>query len=920
MNIRRVAAIIVIGAGLALLGFSAIRLLHPRTAGGMEVGSPRSGLNVLLITVDTTRADHLGCYGGDKNVTPNLDRLAERGVLFEQATAVAPLTLPSHTSMLTGLYPPHHGVRNNGMFSLPPGVETLATVFRKKGYRTAAFVSSSILLRKYGLDRDFELYDDDLSKGRYAGGGMVPSRTGDVTVGAAEAWLGKLPEDDRFFCWVHLYDPHQPYLPPPEFARRFPGDPYTAEIAFADAMIGRLLGELQHEGRLEHTIVAVIADHGEALGEHEEQTHGILLHQATLHVPFLIAGPNVASGVRIARPVSGVDVAPTLCGLARVTPPNRKRLDGVALVDLPPAPQAGADERVLYSETLLPEYQYGWSPLRAVRRGPWELVMGTRPALYDLGHDPRELVDLASREGAITRDLARTLDRFKAPAGDQEKAAAIALSRSELEQLRSLGYLGGEVAPRHNPPDPRDLIGAHVHMERGRQLVAAGKPKEALRELNAMLADDPDNVAALLMRAQVLTSLDRMDDARADLEHCLAVDPDNASIYAQMAQIELLSNHPEKALELARIGAGKRGAFERLTVLEARALLALHRRGEAVRLLDERLEEHPEDPDLLTARARLLAEEGKNTEAEVMLRRAVALDPLHRNARQALAGLLQSQGRTEEAVSVYEQLLRIQPDNVQALAAVGEFTLDDPQRARPYLEEAVRLQPNHWQPMVNLAVCYVRLGQLDKAEAMLRRALTIEPDAPSTLTTLAAVLALQNRHGEAQRILRKLIAQGHDSAKVRNNLALDLARQGNLEEAERQAQKALQLDPTLRDARLTMASILHARHRYGEEITLLQRHVAENPDDAEASARLGIALEAAGRPEEALTHLKPAVSRFQGQPALLLATARAEDQTGHPEDAMRYFEEAARICPPGPCRDQAQQAIERLARTVHESP
>ena len=918
MNVRRLIAVVILAAGFGLLAFAVWRFVGTEKGGGVRIGAPRSGLNVLLITVDTTRADHIGCLGGDESVTPNIDRLAEQGVVFTQAMAVAPLTLPSHTSMLTGLYPPHHGIRNNGMFSLPGDVETLATEFRKKGYRTGAFVSASILAKKYGLDRDFEVYDDDLSRGRWAGGSMVPTRTGDVTVEAANEWLGKLGGDDRFFCWVHLYDPHQPYTPPPEFARRFPSDPYSAEIAFADAMIGRLLGELQKTGRLDRTLIAVVADHGEALGEHREQTHGVLLHQATLHVPFVLAGPNVTPGLRVERPVSGADVAPTLARLAKVAPPNRKRLDGVDLVALlrKPRPEP-IRERVLYAETFLPKFQYGWSPLRAVRRGPWELVMGTRPALYDLDRDPRELVDLAKRDEAMTRDLARALAPFEAGGAGEESAAKIALSPSEVEQLRSLGYLGSEVAPRRNPPDPRDLIGAHVHMERGRQLASRGETEGALRELNAMLGEDPDNVSALLLRAQLLTQLERFADARADLERCLAIDPDNASVYAQLAQLELAAHHPEKALELARIGAGKRGAFERLTVLQARALQALHKRDEAVKLLDEHLAAHPDDPDLLTARAGMLAAAGDTEKAEAMLRKAIAVDALHRQARQLLAALLQKEGRTGEAAEVYEALLRIQPDNADALAAVGKFTLDDPERARPYLEEAVRLQPGRWQPMVNLAVCYVRLGQPEKAESYLRRALAIEPKAVSTRTTLAAVLALQNRHAEAQKILRALIADGHDTAEVRNNLALDLARQGRLDEAERQARKSLERDPKLRDARLTLTSILHAKKRYGEEVTLLKRVLADAPDDVDVMARLGVALEAAGKPAKALPYLEKALETYRGDPRLLLAAGRAEERLGRSDAAMRHFEEAARLCPPGPCRDEAQRAIERLALTLH---
>jgi arylsulfatase A-like enzyme len=235
MNLKRVLGWMILVAGLAILVVSGYPYLRDRLGRAAGAIRPARNHNLLLVTLDTTRADHLGCYGGDQNITPNIDSLARNGVVFENTTATAPITLPSHASILTGLYPLHHGIRNNGMFSLPEQWETLADVLRDRGYATGAFVSAAVMTGRYGLDRGFDVYDDDLTQGRSTGGFSVPGRRGDITTAVAAEWLRSVPEDTPFFCWLHLYAPHVPYDPPPAFRRRFPGDAYTAEIAFADS-------------------------------------------------------------------------------------------------------------------------------------------------------------------------------------------------------------------------------------------------------------------------------------------------------------------------------------------------------------------------------------------------------------------------------------------------------------------------------------------------------------------------------------------------------------------------------------------------------------------------------------------------------------------------------------------------------------
>jgi arylsulfatase A-like enzyme/Flp pilus assembly protein TadD len=909
---KRIAGWLFAIVGIVLLAWGAATWL--RAPGGGTSVKSRAGDNLLLITLDTTRADHIGCYGGDERVTPNIDRLAENGVVFEQVTATAPITLPSHTSMLTGLDPIHHGVRNNGMFTLPEDRQTLAHMLRDRGYATAAFVSASVLATRYGLDAGFDTYDDDLSRGRSMGAHAVPERRGDLTVAAALEWLESVPESRPFFCWIHLYDPHAPYDPPVAFRRRFPDDPYTAEIAFADSLVGRVLEALDASGRLSRTVVSLASDHGEGLGEHGENTHAILLHQATLRVPWIISSTRMPHGTRISIPVSGSDVAPTLAGLVGVKAPNRRQSDGVSAIPLIERPSTAPTGRRLLAETLLPHYQYGWQPLYAVRVDNWQLISGRRQELFDLGRDPRELSDLSSAEPTVLADLTRELEEILEQAPDQDSAnARLSLSRSEIDKLQALGYLGAEAAARPEPPDPRDLIGAHVHMERARNLSSRGNSVEAIAQLDRMLAQDPGNVSGLTMRAQLLVGLERYDEAEQNLAQCIAIDPDNAQAYAIMTRLEMARGRPERALELAEIGAGTRGAFETLYVLQAAALERLGRGDEASRLLDQRLELHPDDADLLTARAEIHLRAGETDSAEELLRRAVDGDALHLGSAVTLANLLESQGRIDEASAVLEGLLRVDPGHPVALAALGRVRLDDPERARPILEEAVRLNPTRFEPLASLGMCYLRLEMPHRAEATLRRALELRPNDLRASNNLAVSLFLQSRPEEAAELLRQLMRRAPEFAEAHNNLALVLHAEGRDVEAEQAAREALRLQPGYRDSTLTLAAILHDSGRHQEAADRLRELVQDNPDDLQAAARCGVALEAAGDCAEAAPLLERGLEVYPNEPELLISAARCADRLGEKSRAVRFYERAAQVSPEGPLREESQAAIERLA-------
>ncbi|MCD4748982.1 MAG: sulfatase-like hydrolase/transferase [Thermoanaerobaculales bacterium] len=875
------------------------------------------GASVVLVTLDTTRADRFGCYGSEAGLTPFMDALAKEGVLFEQAQAVTPITLPSHASILTGLLPTTHEVRNNGMFSLSEEFETLAGAFSREGYATGAFISAQVLASRYGLDRGFDVYDDDLSHSLKVGQSMVPSRKGNLTLDRAISWLDTIDQEQPLFMWLHLYDPHAPYSPPPEFRQKFPADPYGGEIAFTDDLVRRLVEKLKASGRYESTILTIMADHGEALGEHGEKTHGILLHQSTIRVPWLLttpAGRAAQKGMRIERPVSCVDLVPILASLTEITPPNAGRLDGATDV----LSSSQQEERDIYFEAMLPMFQYGWSPLRGLRQGSWQIINGRRSEIFNLSNDPRELVDLSESDPLQLEFLLEQVNAVISTDTTLDVDSSLDMKPSERAALEALGYLATTASARPDPPDPRDLVTGHVHVELSRDLMAAGRSEEALREIDLMLKDDPENLAALNLKAQLFLQLGRMDEAEAILRRSLEFDLRNSDVIANLGRLEMARGHFQAAIELARLGRKSRSPFGTFDVLEARALSALGREPEADELVRASLEKTPDDADLLLVRATQRIRAGQYREAEADLRHAVTVDPFHSPTRQALGQLLQSQGQNDQAIRVYEDLLRINPTNAATLLSIGQIILQtDPLKAIPYLEESARLAPGKKVNQTTLGVAYIQADRVPDAEAALRRATALDPDDHMIRNNLAIVLIRQRKYPAAIQELQTIVASNPGFFQGFNNLAIVLGESGDLEGAEREARKALALQPDFLDARITLAAILHRTDRIDQEFETLEEVWRLAPDRQDIRTSLAIAAADSGRCQRTLDLLKAQLENSEAMSwEAHLASGTCLEKIGKAEEALRHFEEAARRSPPGERREEARQGVHRLSLRI----
>jgi choline-sulfatase len=648
--------------------------------------------HVLLITLDTTRADHLGCYGYALARTPSLDRLAAEGTRFSDAISAAPITLPSHSSILTGLYPPAHGVRDNGTYALGDDAVTLAERLKAAGYRTQAFVSALVLNRRYNLAQGFDGYDDDLWAEDSPKLFMIRDRPAPKTAARAVAWLERWSREaprKPFFVWVHFFDPHQPY-DPPAADRALAPSPYDAEITVADRGVGTVLGELRRLGVLDDTLVVLTADHGESLGEHGEKTHAVFVYDATVHVPLILRLPGLVPAGRVyAGPARSVDIVPTVLGALHLT--GGDQTQGA---DLLPAlkGRTGALSLPQYSESLLSEVGFGMAPLHAVRRDGWKWIRAPKPEVYDLKRDPRELHNLypaeARRGSLLDRELQGILDDSARRALRAQRSP---MDKETLESLQALGYM----APRGQREsldgmDPKEGIVLYDKMEDARHLAQQKKWAESEELLREILSETPRNVTAVNVLA--LTRLKRGDlgGAREQYLHSLALDPKQARVYAMLGSISFAEDDLDQAERQYR----------------------------------KALEISPGFVEALSNLGMIAVLRGDEAGAESWYRKAMAADPAYPWVHRRLADLFYERGDFARALAEYRQTLAAEPEDFESLIQAGNAArhAGDPHAAAGYFETATRLRPDSWIPLYNRACLSAVQGDATGAIALLQKA------------------------------------------------------------------------------------------------------------------------------------------------------------------------------------------------------
>jgi len=683
------------------------------------------GSNVLLVTLDTTRADRLGCYGYERAETPVLDAIAREGVLFERCITPTAFTLPSHSSIMTGKYPASHGVRINGDLALSDAQTTLAERFAERGYRTGGFIGAFVLDGRWGLKQGFERYDDnfDLKPGEQLDLAAV-QRPANQVVDAALAWL-KGKDARPFFAWVHLYDPHTPYEPPEPWRSRLNdslGHLYDGEIAFADAQLGRLLDWLAVEGLDSSTIVVVVGDHGEGLGDHKEAEHGYFVYDYAVHVPFLVRLPvRGFRGTRVPAQVRTIDIAPTILDLVGFAPGTG--LDGQALTPLLAHPRREGPVYA-YSESMSPPLQYGWSALYSVRTAEYKYIEAPKPELYDLRADPDETDNRIARLPAVAGELRDALHRIqKGLSGSAADAQEANIDEETMRRLASLGYIGGTMTVKKSESkllaDPKDMLHLYNAVGAAVGLITDKDYKGATGRLEEVLKEDPGNPQARFLLALCYEKTERNAEAKGILDGVLKDEPENLRGLIAMAGILAKEGNTAEMIAICKRAIAKDSRNAQAYALIAGAYIGAQDHAAALPYLKKAVEIQPKLTRNRNNLAACLIGMRRFDEAEAELKGIIAEHPKFPLAHFNLGLLYEEQGRRDDARGAYTTEVELHPNIVAARFNLSNLMLRSGEVVAA--EEQLRqlVSANADEPLANLFLARALLTRsADPAEAL----------------------------------------------------------------------------------------------------------------------------------------------------------------------------------------------------------
>ena len=688
-------------------------------------------VNFLLITIDTIRSDHIGCYGYQKIKTPHMDQLAQRGILFENAFTPVPITLPSHASILTGMYPTFHGIRNNGTYALSDADVTLAELLKSKGYVTAAFVSAYVLDKRFGLDQGFDVYNDDLSNSpeeRF----LYTERRAEATTKAVIQWF-KETNPSKFFLWVHYFDPHLHYSPPEPFSVEYKDNLYDGEIAYTDHWLGRLIENMDQLGLMKNTHIILTGDHGEGLGDHQEKTHGIFIYDTTLKVPLIWSCQMLfPKSKRIKNLVRLIDIAPTIMALAGCKPTDV--MQGASLLPLMQG-QKTRLERVLYCESYYPQFSHNWSPLLGMRTEKWKYIDAPIQELYRVDQDPGEKKNLADQQ----KDEAERLSSMFTNLKTQITASSVKLDAQKLsldegtkEKLQSLGYVFTP-APEEEKgtyPDPKQMIGMLTFFDQGLEYFGKKEYQMAKDEFLKVVRKYPQDVDAHTILGHTYEALGEYEKSIAAFERALELGCKDLRIYIKLGHIYMEQKRHPKGVrmfqEALRINPGCKEAYTHLGLYH----LQKGELDQAQDYFQNSLKIDPLDIQIHDQLAVVYQRQKRYEEAIITSQKVLDMDPNHVPALLSLGSTFLFQHQYQKALDILKKALKIKPrsSRIHYFAGLATFQQREWDQSIAYFKKAIELNPKWAKPHFNLGYIYQQLKDFDSAIQEYQNALQLNPD------------------------------------------------------------------------------------------------------------------------------------------------------------------------------------------------
>lgn len=852
--------------------------------------------NVVLISIDTCRADHLSCYGCRRKTTPNIDAVAAEGILFENVVSPIPLTLPAHSSMLTGTNPVYHGVHDNEEYQLGNFNVTLAEILKDKGFTTGAVISAVVLDSQFGIDQGFDSFNDRFEKEHKTPGG-ISERIGAEATGFALDWLEE-NKDKRFFFFLHYYDPHSPYEPSEPFASEFADRPYAGEIAYTDYCVGQVLAKLKELDLYDSTLIIITSDHGEMLGEHSESSHSYFIYQSAIKVPLIFKLPGQHKPKRVKQLAGIIDIMPTICSLLNIKPSSV--VHGTDLSDCLEGKNPDNRQRYLYCESLTPT-KYNANPLLGLVTDRFKYIQTTRPELYDLVKDWAESDNLVNKQPKTARLLKENLKLIlEEQLRKNDSDSKLELDTQTLDKLKGLGYVGGSVSEDFDfdqtKDDPKDLIEFHKYAQIVYRLISEKKYAEAEVLCKKLISERPDIVVGHHHMAIIALEQGDLDKAllhlKKEIEHLyreLELDPDRYGTHSSLGKAFIHMDNGREAVKHLSRAVEIRPEFAESHFSLGTAFQSQDRFDEAAECYRQALQIKPDYVEAHFNLGIVLKAQDKVDASAHHYRQAVKIDPEHADARYNLANLLQSQGRFEESASLYRQVLKIDPDYVYAHYNLGRsFQLQGrTDEAINCFRQTLRIKPDYAEAHYNMGIILRAQGKLDEAAAHYQKAIQIKPDYIEVYGNIGNMLLAQGKYDEVINHFNDALRIKPDWPQAHNYLGNIYCQQGRFDLAVTHWTETMKLRPDFAEVINNLAWVLAAHrdekfHNPAKAVKLARR-ACELTDYKKPNFldTLGIAYAASGDFAKATETAQKAVE--------LAAEAGNEEMAADIQDRLRLY-------------------------------